>query len=108
MIAILAFTLIFLQQSFDQGDYKRAIEMISAKGPAQRWSINDELLLRAGSSSVACVPRLVSSCTGTLDVTCQLGSQEPYRFHVDLVRKALSASEPRSQALLDEVAAKNR
>jgi hypothetical protein len=107
MILILALTLTFLQQRFDQGDYERAVAMLAAKHPGQRWSITEELVQRGHTGAVDCQPRLLSSFRGTLEVTCRTGEDEPYRFQVDLVRKQVDAQDARTRQLLDAVAARN-
>jgi hypothetical protein len=108
MLAILAFTLIALQQRFDQGDYEKAIQMLAAKAPGERRSVNEEIVQRAGKDAVECQPRLLSSFRGTLEVTCHAGAQGAYRFEVDLVRKRVTAEDARSQEVLDAVAQRNR
>ena len=107
MIAILAFTLLALQQRFDQGDYERAVALLAVKGPKDRWSINQELVQRAGTDTVDCQPQMESSFRGTLEVTCRTGKVEPYRFHVDLVRQRVEATDAHSRELLEAVAARN-
>jgi hypothetical protein len=108
MLAILAFTLIALQQRFDQGDYEKAIQMLAAKAPGELRSINEEIVERAGKEPVECQPRLLSSFRGTLQVTCRAGSLGSYRFEVDLVRKRITAEDARSQEILDAVAHRNK
>jgi len=107
MIAILALTLLALQQRFDQGDYERAVALLAAKAPGQAWSVNQELVQRAAADVVECQPQMESSIRGTLEVTCRLGKGEPYRFHVDLVRQQVQATDEHSRELLAAVAAKN-
>jgi hypothetical protein len=106
MIGILALTLTMLQQRFDEGDYEKAILLLAAKPPGG-WSVNEELVQRANNAAVDCQPRLLSSFRGTLEVTCHVASQEPYRFQVDLVRKLVISEDAHAQSILDAVAAKN-
>ena len=105
MIGILALSITALQQRFDEGDFARAIAMLAAKPDGGR-SINEEMVSRAGTAAVGCDPQLLSSLRGTLEVTCQAGDQR-YRFKVDLVRKRLEAEDPKTQGLVDAVAAQN-
>ena len=108
MIAILALSLIFLQQRFDSGDYERAILMLAHKAPADRWSINEELVLRSKAQAVECEPKMISSFRGTLEVTCRLGQAGTYRFAVDLVRKRVEPLDVPSRALMETVQTKAR
>ena len=107
MIAILALSLIMLQQRFDKGDYDRAILMLADKRPGDRWSVNQELNERAGSSPYACAPLLISSFRGTLEVTCPLGKAGTYRFAVDLVRKVVEPLDDATRELMQTVQSKN-
>jgi hypothetical protein len=107
MLAILGFTLLALQQRFDQGDYERAVAMLAAKAPGEHWSVNEELVQRAGKDPVECQPRLLSSFRGTLEVSCQAGAASSYRFAVDLVRKRVTGQNPPAEELLRAVAARN-
>lgn len=108
MIAILALTLIYLQQQFDQGDERRAVELLLSKAPGAKWSVADELNARAGTSTPQCAPRIVSSFAGTLEVSCSAGAPQPYRFSVDLVRKTVQPRDPPTRELMEAVEAKNR
>jgi len=108
MIGILGLTLTLLQQRFDQGDYERAILLLAAKAPTDQVSINEEMVRRAGATPVECQPRLLSSFRGTLEVTCRTGKSEPYRFEVDLVRKAVQPQDAATRELMDAVAARNK
>ena len=84
-VAILAMTLIFLQQQFDQGDLNRAIALLMSKPPGAHWSVAEELNARAGAGGTPqCEPKLVSSFAGTLQVTCAAGPKGPYLFSIDL------------------------
>lgn len=106
MIAVLALTLIFLQQQFDQGDHTRAVELLMSKPPGAQWSIAEELDARAGTASPECQPKIVSSFAGTLEVRCTTGPEGTYRFAIDLVRKTVLPLDERTRSLIATVQAK--
>lgn len=106
MIAILALTLIFLQQRFDQSDLDKAVAMLAEK-PDGGWSVAEELDARGGASSAICSPRIVSSFRGTLEVSCTAGASEPYRFGVDLVRHTVKPLNAQAEELLQAVERRN-
>jgi hypothetical protein len=107
MVGILAFSLITLQQQFDQGDYRRAMEMIAA--PQESWSIGRELMARCtGAAGPQGSPKLLSSFQGLVEVTCRTDEPEPYRFRVDLVRKVVSPVDDRSRELVEAVSRKRQ
>ncbi len=108
MIAILGLMLVGLQQQFNEGDYRRALELIAARDPGSKWSIGQELVERAKNTPPDCRPRLVSSLRGTLEVTCSTGERHPYKFEVDLVRHSVHPADPAARSLVDAVAQKNR
>ena len=107
MVAILAFSLLALQNKFDEGDLRRAIEMLAQKAPGASWSVAQELDWRSGATLAQCEPRLLSSFAGTLEITCRAGATPPYRFWVDLVRRTLTPQDAHAKELLEVVTAKN-
>lgn len=108
LIAILGLMLVGLQQQFNEGDYRRALELIAARDPGAKWSIGQELSERAKSAPPDCRPKLVSSFRGTLEVTCSTGEGLPYKFEVDLVRRSVRPADPAARSLMEAVAQKNR
>lgn len=108
MIAILALMLVGLQQQFDQGDYRRALELIAARDPGATWSIGQELVERSKGSAPDCRPKLLSSFRGTLQVTCSTGEQTPYKFDVDLIRRTVCPADAAARSLVEAVEARNR
>ena len=108
MIAILGLMLVLLQQQFNQGDYRRAIELVASPQPGSKWSIGRELVERSKGGSPDCQPRLISSFRGTLEVTCYTGDSQPYRFEVDLVRRSVSPVNPAAKELVKSVEEKGR
>lgn len=107
MVAILALMLLFLQQQFDRGDLDRAVGLLLAKPPGGAWSIAQELDARAGAVRPECVPRLVSSLAGTVEVSCAAGPSGAYRFEVDLVREEVRPIGLPAIELLREVEERN-
>jgi hypothetical protein len=102
MVAILVLSLVLLQQQFDQGDYRRALQML-AQAPGPGWNVGQELVERSGGSTPDCQPRLLSSFAGTLEVSCHAGPGDPYRFEVDLVRRAVQPKNSAAKDLLEAV-----
>lgn len=102
MVAILILSLTLLQQCFDQSDYRNALQLL-AQAPGPGWTIGKELVQRAGSGAPDCQSKLLSSFKGTVEVTCRAGPGDPYRFEVDLVRKAIRPTNPLAQALMEAV-----
>ena len=107
MVAILAFTLIALQSQFDQGDNRRAVELLLSKPPGDRWSVAEELNARAGAEHPTCTPKIVSSFAGTMEVNCSAGPPPAYLFEVDLVRKTVRPGNEQATELMKAVAARN-
>jgi len=109
MVAILALMLVLLQQQFNQGDYRRALELFAARQPGSRWSIAQELLARSKRGPPDCRPRLVSSFKGTVEVTCD-GTDDgrTYQFEVDLVRKSVHPLNNDAREVIEAVSATNR
>lgn len=107
MIAILALALIMLQQQFDEGDHKFALEMLSFKRPGDTWSLGQELLFRSGQRTPNCAAKLLSSFRGTLEVTCSLPSGQRYHFNVDRVRKSIEPADTDTAELFEVVRGKN-
>ena len=108
MVAILALMLVLLQQQFNQGDYRRALELLAARQPGSSWSIGQELVARSKRGAPDCRPRLISSFKGTLEVTCDTGEGRPYQFEIDLVRQSVRPLNPEAREVIEAVSAKNR
>ena len=107
MVAILALMLVALQQQFNEGDYRRALELIAARDPAGKWSIGQELMERAKNAAPDCRPKLISGFRGTVEITCSTGEHTPYRFEVDLVRRSVRPLDAAARSLVETVAKKN-
>jgi hypothetical protein len=105
MVATLAFTLVWLQQQFDKGDHRKAVDLLMSRPPGMTWSVADELNQRAGDRPPECSPKLVSSFAGTLVVTCE--AHGVYKFAVDLVRKTVTPADPAALSLMQTVASRN-
>src|SRR5688500_15667151 len=107
MIAWLVLLLMFLQQRYDAADEKKAMALLMSKPPGARWSVAEELAERARAPVPDCDrPRMVSTFQGTLDVTCRAGAPQPYQFHVDLVRKTVTAGDAHTAALIEAAQAR--
>jgi len=107
MVAWLVLLLSFLQQRYDAADEKKAMGLLLSKPPGARWSVGEELAERAGAPVPDCDrPRMVSSIQGTLDILCRANAPQPFNFHVDLVRKTVTAADPPTAALIES--AQNR
>jgi len=107
MVAILALMLVALQQQFNEGDYRRALELIAARDPAGKWSIGQELMERAKNAAPDCRPKLMSAFRGTVEITCSTGERAPYKFDVDLVRRSVRPLDAAARSLVETVAKKN-
>src|SRR5262249_33206800 len=107
MIAILPLMLVALQQQFNEGDYRRALELIAARDPAGKWSIGQELMERAKDAAPDCRPKLMSTLRGAVEVTCSTGERTPYRFEVDLVSRSVRPLDAAARSLVETVAKKN-
>ena len=101
MILILAFSLILVQQQFNQGDERKAVALVGATKARQGGTVGEVLIARSGGRSPDCRPTIVSSCTGTLEVTCRTPEPGTYRFAVDLVRNSVKPLDAGAQALVD-------
>jgi hypothetical protein len=108
MVAILALMLVLLQQQFNQGDYRRAVELLAARQPGTSWSIGQELLERSKRGPPDCRPKLVSSLKGTLEVTCDTGDGRTYQFEVDLVRQSVRPLNAEAREVIEAVSTKTR
>ncbi len=108
LVAILALMLVALQQQFNEGDYRRALELIAARDPAGKWSIGQELIERAKGAAPDCRPKLLSSFRGTVEITCSTGERTSYRFEVDLVRRSVRPLDAAARSLVETVAKKNQ
>ena len=101
MILILAFSLILVQQQFNQGDERKAVALVGATKARQGGTVGEVLIARSGGRSPDCRPTIVSSCAGTLEVTCRTPEPGTYRFAVDLVRNSVKPLDAGAQALVD-------
>jgi hypothetical protein len=99
MILILAFTLVWIQQQFNQGDERKAVALVGAAKTAQGGTVGDALVAQSASGSPDCKSTITSSCAGTLEVTCRTDG-ELYRFAVDLVRNSVHPLDERTRALM--------
>jgi hypothetical protein len=83
MIALLAFTLSWLQGRFDATDTKRAIASAMAWKPAGTRSVFDALAAR-GEGDPQCVGKVVSQLMGDVEVLCATPQkpQVEYEFRV--------------------------
>jgi hypothetical protein len=107
MIVWLVLLLSFLQQRYDAADERKAMALLVSKPPGATWSVGEELAQRANAPVPDCdKPRMISSFQGTLEVLCRAGDPQPYPFHVDLVRKTVTAGDSRSAALIEAAKAK--
>ena len=107
MVAILAFTLIYLQGQFDKGDLDRAINLLMSKPPGSSWSVAEELNERSGPGlDPQCEPRILSSFAGTMEVTCSAGAT--YKFAIDLVRKTVQPVDEPTRELISAVQVRNQ
>lgn len=107
MIGILGLTLILLQQQFNEGDHRKAVQLLGSRDGGQ-WSIGQELVARSKNGSPDCQSKILSSFRGTLEVICSTGEPRPYRFHVDLVRRSIEPADEPTRRLMAEVDQKNR
>src|SRR5712692_8286693 len=103
MILILAFTLVWIQQQFNQGDERKAVALVGAAKTAQGGTVGDALVARSASRSPDCKSTITSSCAGTLEVTVARTAStdgELYRFAVDLVRNSVHPLDEPTRALM--------
>lgn len=106
MVAWLAVLLVSLNWKYEQGDFKKALELMHQPAGAS-WTVGQELVKRAGNVEPSCEYRMISSFAGTLELVCVAGPGAPYRFGADLVRHLLTANDERTRALMNDVAAEN-
>jgi hypothetical protein len=99
MVLILAFTLVWIQQQFNQSDDRKAKALVGAAKTAQGGTVGEALVARSASGSPDCKSTITSSFAGTLEVTCRTDG-ETYRFAVDLVRKSVHPLDERTRALI--------
>ena len=105
MVLILAFSLILVQQQFNQGDERKAVALVGQTKARQGGSVGEVLIARSGGRSPDCTPTIVSSCAGTLEVTCRTSEPGTYRFAVDLVRNSVKPLDAGARALMEPDAA---
>ena len=102
MIALLAFTLSWLQGRFDATDSKKAIAAAMSWKPAGARSVFEALAAR-GEGDPQCIGKVVSQLLGDVDVVCAT-PQKPettYEFRVLLDgRKPPRAANPAAEALV--------
>ena len=105
MVLILAFSLILVQQQFNQGDERKAVAMVGATKAGQGGSVGEVLIARSGGRTPDCRSTIVSSCAGTLEVICRTPEPGTYRFAVDLVRNTVKPLDAGARALMEVDAA---
>ena len=102
MIALLAFTLSWLQGRFDATDSKKAIAAAMSWKPSGTRSVFDALAAR-GEGDPQCLGKVVSQLLGDVDVLCAT-PQKPqiqYEFRVLLDgRKPPRAANPAAEELI--------
>lgn len=106
MVAILALSLIFLQQQFSAADDRKAIQLLASTEPGAHWSIGQELVARSPNGSPDCHSTVLSSFRGTIEVSCATGDGQRYRFEVDLVRQSVQPIDNATRQLMNQVAEK--
>ena len=102
MIALLAFTLAWLQGRFDATDSKKAIAAAMSWKPAGATSVFDVLAAR-GEGDPQCIGKVVSQLLGDVDVLCATPQkpQVEYEFRVLLDgRKPPRAANPAAEELV--------
>jgi hypothetical protein len=108
LIALLAFTLSWLQGRFDATDAKKAIAAAMSWKPAGQKSLFDTLAAR-GEGDPQCVGKVVSQLLGDVDVLCST-PQKPqitYEFRVLLDgRKPPRAANPAAEELVAQAGQK--
>ncbi len=108
MIVILGLTLVLVQQQFNEGDHRRAVELLGSREPGEHWSIGQELVARSKNGSPDCRSKILSSFRGALEVTCSTREGLSYRFQVDLVRRSVQPADEATRRLMADVADKQR
>ena len=102
MIALLAFTLSWLQGRFDATDSKKAIAAAMSWKPSGTRSVFDALAAR-GEGDPQCLGKVVSQLLGDVDILCAT-PQKPqiqYEFRVLLAgRKPPRAANPAAEELI--------
>ena len=102
MIALLAFTLSWLQGRFDATDSKKAIAAAMSWKPSGTRSVFDALAAR-GEGDPQCLGKVVSQLLGDVDILCAT-PQKPqiqYEFRVLLDgRKPPRAANPAAEELI--------
>lgn len=106
LVSILGLALVLVQQQFNEGDHRKAIQLLGSREGGSHWSIGQELVARSRNGSPDCQSKIESSFKGTLEVTCSTGEERPYRFHVDLVRRSVEPVDEPTRRLMSEVAEK--
>lgn len=99
MVLILAFTLVWVQQQFNQSDERKAVALVGAAKTTEGGTVGEALVARSASRSPDCKSTIVSFCAGTLEVTCRTDG-EVYRFAVDLIRNSVRPIDQRTRALM--------
>ena len=102
MIALLAFTLSWLQGRFDASDAKKAIAAAMAWKPAGARTVFDALSAR-GEGDPQCTGHVVSQLMGDVEIRCATPQkpQVEYRFRVLLDgKRPPRADNPEAEALV--------
>ncbi|HVE81388.1 MAG TPA: hypothetical protein VND93_01015, partial [Myxococcales bacterium] len=99
--------LTLLQGKFDSGDFRDVDQLLAGRNAP--WSLARELLARHPDNAPSCEQKeMISSFRGLIDVTCAAPGVDPYRFHVDLVRRQIRGQDPRSQEVVEAVERKRQ
>lgn len=106
MIAILVLALVLLQNAFDNGDRRRALEAVAGWQPVANGPlVRDLLLAKNGGAVPACDQKIESSFRGMMHVECEVGGdRQPFAFEVDLVRRAVTAADASTRERLEAAA----
>jgi hypothetical protein len=99
MVLVLAFTLVWIQQHFNQGDEQDAFALVGAQKASQGGTVGEVLVARSASGSPDCRSTFISYLDGTLEVTCRTDT-EMYRFAVDLIHKSVRPLDERTSVLM--------
>ncbi len=107
MVLSLVLAMTALQRQFDDGDHRRARELLAAHAPDARWWVGRELVERAGGGAPDCKTEITSGFAGLVQLTCRAGEGPPYVFSADLVRQVLTPLDDHTRELMKAAAAKN-
>jgi hypothetical protein len=100
-------TLAWLQGRFDQGDLRKATDLLEKSRPAGPSSPSiDEAIARESGHPADCVSQITNGCRGIVQVRCGGPPGQEYLFDADLARRppVLHPANPRAQALMVRLA----